>query len=257
MTVEMMKEGGPDLRKLIFEECRRMWRSASRASEGGEGEEWPKEWKEGLVIPLWKKKGRRSDKNTWRGITLLSVGSKIMARVVAARIMAWTEGWLDDRQCGFRRGRGVEDALQVTRRVVEQVSRGRPEDEVVYLCFFDIEKAYPRVCRAGLWELLRIRGCDERMISVCRALHEWTEMKVRVEGGESRGYYPERGLREGCPSSPPLFNVYHDAVMEDFRRRRRTLAEEGGQVPGLEWFYKVDGKLKKRTQLRVRTRGGR
>ena len=31
------------------------------------GADWPPEWKEGLIIPLWKQKGSRTDKNTWRG----------------------------------------------------------------------------------------------------------------------------------------------------------------------------------------------
>ena len=43
---------------------------------------WAEDWFVGLVA-LWKRKGNKKDKNTWRGITLLSVGSKLLARVVA------------------------------------------------------------------------------------------------------------------------------------------------------------------------------
>ena len=55
--------------------------------------------------------------------------------------------------------------------------------------------------------------------------------------------YPNRGLREGCPSSPPLLNIYHDAVMQDFKRRRELAAEAAGRTPGIEWHYKVDSRL--------------
>ena len=60
------------------------------------------------MIPLWKKyKGDKSDKTTWRGVTLLSVGSKLLARVVADRTQKWSEAWLHEAQAGLRKGRGV------------------------------------------------------------------------------------------------------------------------------------------------------
>ena len=159
-----------------------------------------------------KQKGNRDDKNTWRGITLLSVGSKLVARIVASRISQWSEEWLCEEQSGFRRGRGTDDALQVARRIIEDVLRLRNHD-VITMTMFDIEKAYPRVCRPALWRLMRERGCPPGIVRVCRALHEHTSYKVRFCGGVSSEWAPNRGLREGCPSSPPLFNVYHDAVM--------------------------------------------
>ena len=45
--------------------------------------------------------------------------------------------------------------------------------------------------------------------------------KVRVHGGLSKEFVLERGFREGCPSNPVLFNIYHAAVMLDFRFRRK------------------------------------
>ncbi len=39
-----------------------------------------------MVIPLWKRKGKKTDKNNYRGITPVSIGSKLLARVVAKRV---------------------------------------------------------------------------------------------------------------------------------------------------------------------------
>ena len=64
-------------------------------------------------------------------------------------------------------------------------------------------------------------------------------------------YAVDRGLREGCPSSPPLFNIYHHAVVSDFKRRRSKAAQEAGQVPGIEWRSRVDGGLNFRRRARV------
>eukprot|EP00973_Karenia_brevis_P085383 11848585-Karenia_brevis.AAC.1 len=238
-TAEVLKFGGTRLRRKIYKVVKKMWARAIDADHGHEGEDWPSHWRKGVVIPLWKRKGKRTDKNTYRGITLLSVGSKLLARVVAMRLNRWSDVWVCEEQCSSRRGRGVDDSLMVTRRLAEEVNRSIGDDWVL-ASFFDIEKAFPRVARDALWELLDRRGCDKRMIKVCRALHEFTDYCVRVQGGLSSEWQPDRGLREGCPSSPPLFNIYHDAVMQDFRERRKRNAEEMGVSPGIDWQYKVD-----------------
>ena len=173
-----------------------------------------------------------------------------MARLITNRLTRWSNPWLHESQTGFRSGCGTDDVQQVSRRVAEEISRTN-SDEVVLLRFFDIEKAYPRVCRPAMWKVLEHRGCPKKAIKILQALHNHTEMKVRVHGGTSSGYIPDRGLREGCPSSPVLFNIYHDAVMEDFRTRRTTRARNSGQIPGIEWEAKIDGKLTKRFSVRT------
>ena len=64
-------------------------------------------------------------------------------------------------------------------------------------------------------------------------LHETTEYRIRGKDGNSDAWVPNRGLREGCPSSPPLFNIYHQAVMRVAAKERKIEAEERGQVAGV------------------------
>ena len=58
-------------------------------------------------------------------------------------------------------------------------------------------------------------------------LHETTEYKVRAQDGMSETWMPARGLREGCSTSPILFNVYHQAVMRQVEEARRVRGSEG------------------------------
>eukprot|EP00959_Pyramimonas_sp_CCMP1952_P362053 7582513-Pyramimonas_sp.AAC.1 len=88
---------------------------------------------------------------------------------------------MGESQSGFRRGRGTDDALQVARRLVEEAAALRNEEAVVF-DFFDVEKAYPRVCRPALWALLARRGCPDGVLRVCKALRNHTECRVRVLG---------------------------------------------------------------------------
>ncbi len=79
---------------------------------------------------------------------------------------------------------------------------------------------------------------------------------VKVHSGLSSRWRPKRGLREGRPSSPPLFEIYHDGVMQDFRVRRKRKAEELDVEPGLKWNYKVDGRIKKKMRDKDIVPGG-
>ena len=247
---EYLKFAGDTLRTEFFAVVCALWRSASSAAPGKEADEWPSKWKEGIIFPLWKRKGDRHDKNTWRGITLLSVGSKLVARICSARLQRWSAPWLNPFQFGFRKGSGVDDVQQVTRSILEEAA-GSIHDKTVWLRFYDLEKAYPKVSRPALWKLLALKGCPAKFLGVLHALHDHTASSVRFEGALSTAFIPERGLREGCPSSPVLFNIYHSGIMEVFRARRLRAAQVNNWVPGLEWTFKVDGKLGKRRMDRL------
>ena len=90
VTAELLKFGGDNLWEAVVRVCREQWRFLTEAAP----------------------EGNKKD-NTWRGIALLSVGSKLLARVVATRLRTWFDGHLGLHQFGFRRGKGVDDALQV------------------------------------------------------------------------------------------------------------------------------------------------
>ena len=187
----------------------------------------------------------KENKNNWRGVVLLSIGSKLVARLVATRLHKFSESFLDEEQQGFRRNRSVDDVLQVTRRIAEEVCAASA-GEAIHLTLYDIEKAYPRVNREALWQILHKRGAPPGFIKLCQGLHEHTKFHIKFNGVTSRPYETDRGLKEGCPSSPPLFNIYHNAVMTDFRARRKRAADQLQLYPGVPWKAIVNGRIKRR-----------
>ena len=72
---------------------------------------------------------------------------------------------------------------------------------------------YPTVSKPALWSLLERYGMKGKCLETLVDLHETTEYRVKGREGLSEGWMPARGLREGCPKSPILFNIYHQAVM--------------------------------------------
>ena len=76
--------------------------------------EWEEMVKIGLVVPLFKK-GQRDGINNYRGICLLSMASRILARIMASRLRQWAEavGVYDENQDGFRVGGSTADATHM------------------------------------------------------------------------------------------------------------------------------------------------
>ena len=204
VTAELLRFGGKSFWEAVVRVCREQWLLLTETAPGDEVV-WPAEWCVGLVVPLWKKKGSKKVKGNWRGIALLSVGSKLIARVVATRLRIAFDGHLGHHQFGFRQGYGVDDALQVTRHLVEEVAASRDTSVGVELSFHDTEKAYPRVCRTALWSLLENGAVIWVCLSCLRCCMEVPLIRLGFNGGLSEPFVMERGLREGCPSSPVLF----------------------------------------------------
>jgi len=71
-------------------------------------EKLPQDFKDASIIHLYKRKGSRNSYDNHRGISLLSIAGKILARVLLKRLNAHLEREvLPESQCGFRAGRGT------------------------------------------------------------------------------------------------------------------------------------------------------
>ena len=78
----------------------------------------------------------------------------------------------------------------------------------------DITKPHPRVNRNIMWHILRKLGMRERKLKTMKNLHEKTIYKVKGRNAMSENWIPQRGLREGCATSPILFSILHACDMK-------------------------------------------
>ena len=90
---------------------------------------------------------------------------------------------------------------QVTEKVIEK-------DKVVYAAFVDLEKAYDSVSRSKLWVALKDYGVKGKLLAAVQSLYEEGWARVRVAGKESCPFQVWKGVRQGCPLSPWLFNIF-------------------------------------------------
>ena len=207
-------------------------------------DKWEEELKEGVIIPLFKK-GDINNTNNYRGICLASMGTRVVDRIMADRLRIWAEklDLLDDDQAGFRRGRSTADATQIMIRLQEDTVDLRKrltasntpidEEQMPAARLLDLRKAYPRVNKPALWAILSKYGLVGRALRVLQDIHESTKYVVRGRTGNSEPWVPERGLKEGSPSSPVLFNIFHQVVMRSATKSRKRKAEEMGEEAGI------------------------
>jgi hypothetical protein len=180
-------------------------------------EHFPKDWSKGLIFPIFKggPKEFQCNPSKYRGITLLSIVGKLYTSVLNERIMAWCErkGVLIEEQAGFRKNRSTSDQLFILTEII----KGRRPAKT-YCCFIDIQKAYDRVWREGLWAKLYEYGFRGKMWRVLKKMYESVESSVLVGEERSEFFSIDVGLRQGCILSPILFLLFINGLGEEINK---------------------------------------
>uniref|UniRef100_A0A3Q0SVJ2 X-ray repair complementing defective repair in Chinese hamster cells 3 n=1 Tax=Amphilophus citrinellus TaxID=61819 RepID=A0A3Q0SVJ2_AMPCI len=123
-------------------------------------------WRSGVVVPIFKKGDRRVCFNFW-GITLLSLPSKVYARVLERRVRPLVEPQIQEEQCGFCPCHGTLDQLFILSRIFGCAWEFA---QPVYMCFVDLEKAFKRIPQGSLWEVLREYGGSCTLLRAIQSL---------------------------------------------------------------------------------------
>jgi len=125
-------------------------------------------------------KGDRQVCGNSRGISLLSVAGKILARVMLKWLLNHVvDIIMPESQCGFRRGRSTIDMIFVARLLQEKC---REQNHDLYLVFIDLTKAFNTVNRDLLWQILRKFGCPPAFLTILQEFHNGMNAKVVIGG---------------------------------------------------------------------------
>ena len=73
-------------------------------------QQWPQDWKRSVFIPI-PKKGNAKECSDYRAIALISHASKVMLKILQARLQQFMNRELPDVKAGFRKGRGTRDQI--------------------------------------------------------------------------------------------------------------------------------------------------
>lgn len=112
---------------------------------------------------------------------------------------------MPQNQTGFRKGLCVMDNIYVLNYLVNRQLGIRKGD--LAALFVDLKAAFDSVDRKVLIETMTERGIRERLIERVEEIMRETRSRVRLGGGVGERFLAGRGVRQGCPLSPLLFNV--------------------------------------------------
>uniref|UniRef100_T1IQ87 Reverse transcriptase domain-containing protein n=1 Tax=Strigamia maritima TaxID=126957 RepID=T1IQ87_STRMM len=171
---------------------------------------WPDEWREGIIIPIFKAGEVKETKN-YREITLLNTGYKMVTAMMAARLSEWLEKEkkLTENQAGFRRGYSSRDNIFTLNTLIE--NRKKKRWKTLYL-----KTAFDRVNRRLLMEKLWSLGVTSRMLRKIEEIYRETRNVVAKSSPHSS--FPR--VRQDCPLSPSLFAVFINDIERNWETRK-------------------------------------
>ena len=139
-------------------------------------------------------------------IALISHASKVMLKILQARLQQYMNRELPDVQADFRKGRGTRDQIANTRWIME---KARQFHKNIYFCFIDYTKAFDCVDhRETNWKILQEAGTPDHLTCLLRNLYSGQEATVKTGYGTMDWFQIGKKVRQGCVLSPCLFKLH-------------------------------------------------
>ena len=128
IPVELFQILKDDAVKVLHSICEQIWKT----------QQWPQDWKRSVFI-LITKKGNAKECSNYHTIALISHASKVMLKILQARLQQYVNHELPDVQAGFRKCRGTTDQIANICWIME---KAREFQKNTYFCFIDYAKAF-------------------------------------------------------------------------------------------------------------------
>ena len=180
-------------------------------------------WHTVRLRPIIKKGGDATVPSAYRGIGIQSAAARLLAMLVLRRLAPAVEHarLLDPGQAGFR---SREEAVAQVATLLEVCQRRRCDGHVTYLLFLDFAAAYDSVPHDVLCAKLERLGIRGHVLEFVRRSLALNHAQPTVGAAASEPFAVKRGLIQGCPLSPLLFNLFINDLFG---------AQRGVRVPGL------------------------
>ena len=111
-------------------------------------------------------------------LAFISHASKVMLKILRARIQQYVNCELSDVQTGFRKGRGIRDQIAKIQWIIEKTKEFQKN---IYFCFIDCAKAFDCIDNNKLWKILQEIGIPDHLNSPLQNLYAGQEVTKQLE----------------------------------------------------------------------------
>jgi len=174
---------------------------------------FPTQWNSATIVSI-PKKGDLTDCNNYRGISLINVWLKIISKIVTDRITnyALSHNFIRPEQFGFR---NHEECISLFITIREICQRRSFAGKFTYVAFLDIKKAYDSVPIFNILTKLFRLGIRGKCFDFLSNLYKSSKARARFLDMLSDEFPINRGVRQGCPLSPILFNLFINDILNN------------------------------------------
>ena len=134
---------------MLHSLCQQIWKT----------QQWPQDWKRSVFIPIPKKCNAKECSN-YHTIALISRASKVMLKILQARLQKYMNCELPDVQTGFGKCRGTRDQIANIHWIIE---KARDFQKIIYFCFIYYSKAFDCVDHNNCGKNLKDMGIPDNL----------------------------------------------------------------------------------------------
>ena len=156
--------------------------------------EVPKDWKEAIVISIYKGKGVDTDPSNYRPISLLNGIYKVFAAMLQARLASIHEQDLRRSPYGFRAGRSTTHPLFILRRAMEWSEMTATP---LHFLFLDWKQAFDSIDHNAMLVALQRFGLSNRALSIIGSLYQDPTFHTISQQGKQAEGSVGSGIRQG------------------------------------------------------------
>ncbi|KAI5749413.1 hypothetical protein M8J76_007135 [Diaphorina citri] len=190
----------------------------------------PKQWEVSKII-LLHKKDKREKLTNYRPITLSCVLYKMFMKVIQRRISSILQENQPCEQAGFRRTFSTIDHIHSVNQIIE---KSHEYNKPIYISFIDYSKAFDSLKHRYIWETLVNFGVDHVYVYILREIYKRTRAFISLDKN-GREFELQRGVRQGCPASPDLFNAVLEAIFRDLDWEEYGINVDGKKINNLRF----------------------
>ena len=185
----------------------------------------PQQWRNSIIIPILKNGKNKHDKNSYRPISLTSVLSKIMEKIIKERLMykLEAESKVYNNQTGFKKNHSTYDSIL---RLESEIKGNLLENTFTVAVFLDIEKAYDTVWIDGLKAKLEKINIKGRLLKFLHNFLTNRTFNVKYKETFSEKKNMKYGLPQGTILSPHLFNIMTLDLVEKLKDKATMYADD-------------------------------